>query len=84
MKHIRITPRAAKNDLMTKAKKMSKFLEKGHRVEVNLFLKGREKANKDFGLQKLDEFLEMADFPVKKIVKPKYSRRGFTVQVTKQ
>ena len=53
LKQVRITPRAAKNDLEVKVKKVEEFLAEGHKVEIGLFLRGREKGNKDWGLQKL-------------------------------
>ncbi len=84
MKHVRITPRAAKNDLEMKAQQARKFLEKGHRLEINLFMRGREKANKKFGLQKLHEFLEMLEAPHEITMEPRYSGRGYTAQIVKK
>lgn len=84
MKRVRITPRAAKNDLEIKAKRASGFLESGHRVEVNIFLRGREKANKDFAKKKLIEFLEMIEVPHETAAEPRYAGRGFVVQVAKK
>lgn len=46
LKQVRITPRAAGNDLQVKARMADKFLQDGHRVQINLFLRGREKFNK--------------------------------------
>lgn len=84
MKHVRITPRAAKNDLVMKVKQAEKFLEAGHRLEVNLFLRGREKANKRFGLEKLNAFLEMLEVPFDVTLSPRYSGRGYTTQIVKK
>ncbi len=84
MKRVQITPRSADNDLNTKAKRAERFLKKGHRVEVFMFLKGREKANKGFAKQKLNDFLEMVDFPYKQTMKPKYTGRGFTTQIVQE
>ena len=84
LKHMRITPRMAENDLKVKAKKIAQFLEKGHRVELGLFLKGREKAHKDWGIKKLEEFIEMIEIPVEKVSSLKSSGRGFSIQITKK
>lgn len=81
MKHVRISPRSAKNDLEVKLRRLVKFLEAGHRVELSLFLKGREKANKDFALQKMNDFIEMIPVEIEPFKKPKYSGRGFTTQI---
>ncbi len=84
MKRVRITPRVAKNDLETKAKKVREFLEAGHRLEIGIFLRGREKANKDFAREKLNEFLEMIDVEFDVVQEIKYSGRGFSTQITKK
>ncbi len=84
MKQIRITPRAAKNDLETKAKRARAFLDDGHRVEVSIFLRGREKANMGFAKQKLQEFLTMLGAAYVTVAEPKNSGRGFTTQVVKK
>jgi len=82
LKHIRISPRAALNDLLIKARQTENFLKKGHSVEINLFFKGREKSNKEWGLKKLTEFLEMISFPHHITLGPKAGGQGFIVQIS--
>jgi len=84
LKQVRITPRAALNDLQVKARKTNKFLEEGHKVEINLFLRGREKANKSWGLEKLNEFMKMITVPYKISMEPKRGGRGFITQIDKK
>jgi len=84
LKQVRITPRAGKNDLLVKIRRVEEFLGEGHKVEINLFLRGREKGNKDWGLQKLKEFLEMITVPYQVTLAPKPGGRGFITQVTKK
>jgi translation initiation factor IF-3 len=84
LKHIRITPRAAAHDLELKLKQTEEFLQKGHRLEINLFLKGREKAHKDWGRKKLEEFLAMITTPVTTTMEPRYAGRGFVTQIAKK
>ncbi len=84
LKQVQITPRAALNDLLVKARKTEEFLEKGHNVEVNVFLRGREKGNKDWGLQKLHEFIALIKVPHKVLVPPKPGGRGFIAQLAKK
>jgi len=83
LKQVRITPRAAQNDLKVKAEITEKFLQAGHKVEILLFLKGREKQHKDFGLFKLQEFLKIIKIPHKITLEPRFIGRGFVVQITK-
>ena len=84
LKHVRITPRAAGNDLQVKARMADKFLQDGHRVEINLFLRGREKGNKEWGFMKLREFLEMIKTPYEIVMEPKAGGRGLIAQITKK
>lgn len=84
LKRIRISPRAAQNDLQTKVNKIDKFLNDGHKVEVNLFLRGRENKNKEWGLQKLKEFLEMIQTPHQVTMEPRRGHRGFITQIAKK
>ena len=81
LKKIRITPRAAKNDLEVKMKKVEEFLSEGHKVEIMIFLRGREKANKDWGRSKLEEFLKAITIEHKIIAPIKFAGRGFVAQV---
>ena len=84
LKQVRITPRAAENDLKVKIKKLEEFLEEGHKVEIGLFLRGREKGNKDWGLKKLNEFLGMITVPYVLTLPPRQGGRGFIAQVAKK
>ncbi len=84
LKEVRITPRAAKNDLQVRAKKADEFLEEGHKVTINLFLRGREKANKEWALQKMEEFFTMVSVPYQITMMPKPGGRGFIAQIMKK
>jgi translation initiation factor IF-3 len=81
LKHIRITARAGKSDLEVRAKKTDEFLAEGHKVEVGIFLRGREKGNKDWGLQKLAEFLKMVKLPYQVTMEARWGGRGFLTQI---
>jgi len=83
LKQVRISPRAALNDLGVKAGLAEKFLQAGHKVEILLILRGREKENKDWGLFKLQEFLKIIKIPHKITLNPRFIGRGFVVQIIK-
>ncbi len=59
VKGIRLSVRTEKHDLEFKAKNIVKFMKKGNRVKIDMILKGREKANKDFASEKFNNFLQM-------------------------
>lgn len=49
MKEVRFTPNTDDNDLVFKTKHIINFLNKGHKVKVFVFFRGREMAFKDRG-----------------------------------
>lgn len=59
IKGIRLSVRTEKHDLEFKAKNILKFMKKGNRVKIDMVLKGREKANKDFANEKFNDFLQI-------------------------
>lgn len=66
IKEIRFFAQIAENDLALRLKKTIRFLQKGHTVRIRMFLRGREKYIKDFGLVKFNTFLaEVEKFGLK-------------------
>jgi len=84
MKQIQISVREAKHDLERKIRLLEKFLEAGHKIEVLLTLRGREKRMKDWARAKLEEFLETITVPYTITQHIKSAGRGFTVQLIKK
>ncbi len=84
MKQIQISMREAKNDLMTKVGRLQKFLDAGHKVEILLTLRGREKGMQDFAKGKLREFLTLITSPhtITQDIRP--AGRGIGVQIIKK
>lgn len=58
LKELRIRPKTDEHDLETKIKQARKFLEKKDRVQVNMILRGREKAHPDLAKEILKQFAE--------------------------
>ncbi|OGY57676.1 MAG: translation initiation factor IF-3 [Candidatus Colwellbacteria bacterium RIFCSPHIGHO2_02_FULL_45_17] len=81
-KRVQISPRTAKNDLMIQLKKLEKFLSASHIVEIQLVLRGREKANKEWARMKLEEFMAMIEVPHKVTSEIKFGGRGMIVQIS--
>lgn len=82
MKRVQISPRTATNDLQISLKKLEKFLEAGHRVEIQLTLRGRERGNKDWARSKLEEFIDMITVPHKVTSPIKSGGRGMLTQIS--
>lgn len=84
LKQIRLSARAAKNDLGIKAKKTEEFFNKGYKVEIMLRLKGREKYNRDWARYKLEEFLKMITVEYKITMEPRFGGQGLVMQMSKK
>lgn len=57
IKTVRIGLKTGSHDLQVKSQLADKFLTKGHKVRLEIVLRGREKAFKDLAKQKLSSFL---------------------------
>ncbi len=84
LKQVRISIRAAQNDLKIKAHKVEEFLNQGHKVEIILRLKGREKYNRDWARYKLEEFLKLITVEYKIGLEPRFVGQGLTMQIAKK
>ncbi len=81
LKQVKISVKEATHDLQVKCGRVIKFLEEGHKVEIMMVLRGREKANKDWAKQKLADFLNTIEFEYKVLMEIKYTGRGFAAQI---
>ncbi len=81
MKRIQISARSAKNDLLIRLKKLEEFLQNGHRIEIQMTLRGREKGNKEWAKGKLNEFMGMITTPYRVTSEVKPGGRGLIVQI---
>lgn len=51
IKQMRLGMKIGDHDLEVKLRKVSKFLEAGHKVKITVFYRGRENAHKDLGFK---------------------------------
>ena len=58
VKEIRLRPKTDQHDLEVKMRKAREFLEKGHKVLVNLMFRGREMAHVDYAQQNMKAMVE--------------------------
>lgn len=84
VKGVRFSLRTDEHDLQTKAKQASRFLAKGHKVRVQLFLKGREKGKRDLAQEKLKHFLELIEEPAAYEQPPKRHPMGMVALLRRQ
>jgi translation initiation factor IF-3 len=83
IKGIRISFRTSQHDLETKAKQANKFLDQGHKVRIEMILRGREKALWGMAREKLQGFIELISPEIKIEQEIKRQPRGLTVAITK-
>ncbi len=57
VKGIRLSIRISEHDLNVKAKRAQEFLEEGHKVKVDLLMRGREQAHPELGFEVIKKFL---------------------------
>lgn len=58
IKGVRLTLGISSHDIETKIKQIEEFLKEGNKVKIEMRLRGREKALKDFAEEKFYQFLE--------------------------
>lgn len=83
-KQIQISARSAQNDLVIKVKQLEKFLNEGNQVNIQLRLRGREKYNKPWAFQKLEEFLKMITVEYKRLSEARFGGYGLGIQIAKK
>ena len=86
LKGIRLGFKISDHDLETRAKQSEKFLKKGNKVRIEMRLRGRERALKEFAQEKIKKFLEIVNelIPIKIERELRKQPRGLTVIVSKK
>ena len=83
VKGVRISIRISENDLMFKARMADKFMDQGHKIRIELVLRGREKGNREFAKQTFGRFIEALETPVKVEQEAAPQRLGLAMVVAK-
>jgi translation initiation factor IF-3 len=84
IKGVRLSFGIAKNDMERQARQAEKFLDQGHKVKIEIILRGREKAHPEIAREKLDEFIKFINIPTKVEQEPQKYPRGLTMIISKQ
>lgn len=80
-KGIRIGFRTGEHDLEFKKNQAEKFMSKGHKVRIEIVLRGREKGMLDKARENLQEFLKSITIPYRVEEEIKKGPKGFTVLI---
>lgn len=81
VKQMRLSLKIGEHDLNTKLRKVSSFLEDGHKVKLSVFFRGREMAHQDLGNELLDRAIEKLDTEVVVDQKPTMQGRYMTMMI---
>ncbi|MCK5081241.1 MAG: translation initiation factor IF-3 [Candidatus Moranbacteria bacterium] len=79
LKGVRFRPSTGEGDLKFKAEQAKKFLSKNNKIKIQVILRGREKAFSDQAKNRLKEFIDKIDFPVKIEQDIRQQGNGFNV-----
>jgi translation initiation factor IF-3 len=83
VKGVRIGLKTGQHDLEIKAKQANKFLDQGHKVRIEIILRGREKALLAMAKERLNNFIGLISLEVKIEKEAEKQPRGLSVVVTK-
>lgn len=61
LKGIRLTVKIGDHDMMTRVKSGQKFLDQGHKLKIELQLRGREKAHPERAGQVIERYIELLE-----------------------
>jgi len=82
LKQMRFGLKISDHDLGVKLKKVTDFLEAGHKVKITIFYRGRELAHKDIGFTLADKVIESFGDTIAVDQKPQFAGKqlNFTIR----
>jgi translation initiation factor IF-3 len=83
LKKIKLTFNMGQHDLDVKMKQTEKFLKDNSKIQIEVFLKGRQKTKKDLAQQKLRNFLENISEEFRIVSEMKITPRNVMVVIGK-
>lgn len=81
LKQMRFGLKISDNDLHIKLKKVTEFLEKGHKIRLTVVFRGREMAHKELGQEMIDRILEILGDKIIVDQKPQMSGRNLSINI---
>lgn len=81
LKQMRIGLKIGENDLKIKLNKITKFLNNGDKVRIQIVFKGREMAHKEMGFEMMDKIIGMLGESIVVDQKPQLSGRNLSTLV---
>ena len=82
VKEVKMGSRTDRHDLVYKVRNIRRFIEKGHRVKVSVFFRGREITHPELGRQMLDGVFGQVQDVVKMDIPPRLEGRSMSMLLT--
>lgn len=82
-KTVQISFGAKIHDLEVWARKAEEFLNEGHKVQIVMRLRGRQKAHRNLAYEKLQNFFKIIPIPVK-VMQEQRTPQGFQALIAKE
>lgn len=76
LKEIRISPRIGKHDLEIRLKQAEKFLKRGDKVNIEAFLKGRERQHPELAKNIIDDFIKLLNQAIEIKIEQEPKKQG--------
>lgn len=83
IKAVKIGLSTSEHDSLIKIKQLMEFLDEGHKVKIEMFLRGRERANMGFAQERFKAFLSRIQAPHKTEQPTKKIPSGFVTVIAK-
>lgn len=82
IKEVKMGSRTDKHDLVYKVRNIRRFIERGQRVKVSVFFRGREITHPELGKQMLDGVLDQVTDIAKCDIQPRLEGRSMAMLLT--
>ncbi len=79
VKGVRLSVKMGAHDLETRKKKALDFLESGHKIKLEIRMRGREKAHGELAFQRITDFVKLLEETYPVVIEQAPSRQGGNV-----
>lgn len=79
VKGIRLSVKMGEHDLNIRRQKAKEFFDDGHKLKIEIILRGREKAHGDIAMQRIEEFIERLKQDYELFIEQPVKRQGGNV-----
>ncbi len=82
IKQVQLTPFMSDNDFQTRLKRIKRFLEKGHKVRLDMLFRGRQITKKEFGFEMFQKVIDATEEIAEVEMEPKMQGKKLLAQLT--